>query len=196
LAKRRAEQAEARRRQLIATALSLFAERGFDRTSIKDLAAATGVAPGLIYHYFRSKDELLFAVLEAQSFLPELRRLLAIAPDRPAADVLLEVAEGFSALIDERADTLRIVAREVQTDPHVLAALQHLIHEATELLAGYIDARIEIGELRPHDARVTARALFSVVVLPYLARVPIDGFLRPFVTTLLYGIAARQAEGD
>src|SRR5579871_543324 len=49
---RRTQQAEERREQLIDTALRVFAEKGWDATSIPDLARAAGVAQGLMYHYF------------------------------------------------------------------------------------------------------------------------------------------------
>ena len=52
----RALRARERRDQLLTSALALFAERGFENASMKDLAAAAGVAPGLVYHYFRSRQ--------------------------------------------------------------------------------------------------------------------------------------------
>lgn len=60
----RARQADLRRDELLATCLRLFAEQGFKATTIADIAAATDTAHGLVYHYFRSKDELLVAILE------------------------------------------------------------------------------------------------------------------------------------
>jgi AcrR family transcriptional regulator len=67
---RRELQAQERRNQLIDSALTLFAEKGFERTTIKDLSEAARVAQGLIYHYFESKEELLFAAVDKHGFLP------------------------------------------------------------------------------------------------------------------------------
>jgi AcrR family transcriptional regulator len=53
---------EERRRELIEVAAKLFAEKGFRNSRIADIAAAAGVAKGLVYDYFRSKEELFFAV--------------------------------------------------------------------------------------------------------------------------------------
>ncbi len=156
----RTRQADARRDELLRTALKLFAERGFDGTTIADIATATGTAHGLVYHYFASKNELLLAVLERFSFLPELRRLLDVSPDGEAAEVLTEIAVRFSALLHERADLLRLVSRESQTNPLVAAALGGVMHEGTELISTYLDARVTAGDLRPHDTTVPARALF------------------------------------
>jgi AcrR family transcriptional regulator len=187
---RRARHAAERRLQLLTSALALFAERGVENTSMKELAAAAGVAPGLAYHYFRSKEELLFAALEEQSFLPELRRRLPTAPDRPAAEVLPELAASFHALLLERDSLLRVVARESQTDPRMAAALQRVIEGAAGVLRAYLEARVAAGELRAHDTDVTARTLLQTIVMLRLTRTPAEGFLPTFLETLLRGIAA------
>lgn len=184
----RAQQADARRDELLRTALRLFADRGFDGTTITDIAEATGTAHGLVYHYFSSKNELLLAVLERFSFLPELRRLLDVSPEPEATDVLTEIAVRFSALLRERADLLRLVSRESQTNPMVAAALAGVMVEGTELISAYLDARVAAGELRPHDATVPARALFWALVTMHLAQAPEDGFEAALVDVLLNGL--------
>ncbi len=50
--------------QLFNTAASLFAEKGYHGTSISDLAQAMGMRKGSLYHYFKSKEELLFRLLD------------------------------------------------------------------------------------------------------------------------------------
>ncbi|PWI41845.1 TetR/AcrR family transcriptional regulator [Streptomyces sp. ICBB 8177] len=49
-------------RRLLAEATRLFAERGFDRTSVQEIVEAAGVTKGALYHYFGSKDDLLHEV--------------------------------------------------------------------------------------------------------------------------------------
>ena len=186
----RARQADRRRAELLDVALRLFAEGGFQATTIADISAAAGTAHGLVYHYFKSKDELLLAVLERNSFLPSLRELLAIAPDQPAAEVLPRIATGFSAMVAARADFMSLVVRESQTNPEVAAAMGQLIGEALELLAAYLEGRIAAGELRPHDATVTARAIFQAIVAGHLNRLPAAGFELGLVDVVLHGVLA------
>jgi AcrR family transcriptional regulator len=186
----RARHADARRDELLRVALRLFAERGFDRTTIADIATATGTAHGLVYHYFSSKNDLLLAVLERFSFLPELRRLLDVSPEREASDVLTEIAVRFSALLRERADLLRLVSRESQTNPIVAAALADVMGEGSQLISAYLGARVAAGELRPHDTSVPARALFWAIVTMHLAQSPQDGFEAALVDVLLNGLRA------
>ena len=184
----RTRQADARRDELLRVALRLFAERGFDGTTIGDIARATVTAHGLVYHYYSSKSELLLAVLERFSFLPELRRLLRVSPDREAAEVLADIALRFSALLRERVDLLRLVSRESQSNPVVAAALASVMIEGTELISTYLDARVAAGELRRHDTTVPARALFWALVTMHLAQAPQDGFELALVDVLLNGL--------
>lgn len=53
-----------RHQEIIDTARILFAENGYDKTQIADIAKHMNVAQGLIYHYFKSKTELLYAVID------------------------------------------------------------------------------------------------------------------------------------
>ena len=55
---------EERRRELLACAMRLFAEEGYDNVSVRAVARAAGVAPGLAYHYFDSKERLFAEAIE------------------------------------------------------------------------------------------------------------------------------------
>ena len=54
-----AEQTIDRRRELLDAAVRVFARKGFHASRVGDIAEEAGVAHGLLYHYFRSKDEVL-----------------------------------------------------------------------------------------------------------------------------------------
>src|SRR5712671_7778262 len=53
----------ARRNQILDAATTVFAEKGFHRATIKDIARAAGIADGTIYTYFSSKTEVLLGIL-------------------------------------------------------------------------------------------------------------------------------------
>src|SRR5438045_1701488 len=105
----RRQQADERRTQLLATALDVFAAKGLDDATVKDLSDAAGVAQGLLYHYFRSKEELLQAVLDEHYFLPELRRIAAPDRGRPAPEVLLELALGFADVLEQNRRVVQLM---------------------------------------------------------------------------------------
>jgi AcrR family transcriptional regulator len=62
---RRQDRGQATREQLVTEATRLFAERGFDATSVEAVLDAAGVSRGSLYHHFRSKEALFEAVLDA-----------------------------------------------------------------------------------------------------------------------------------
>ncbi len=69
--------AEEKRERIVDAALQLFREQGFDETTMRDIAAAAGVATGAAYYYFRSKEELVMAFYvqtaeEARTLMPAL----------------------------------------------------------------------------------------------------------------------------
>ncbi len=187
----RRSQADARREQFLDVALELFAERGFDATSMKDLAEASGAAPGLVYHYFGSKNELLAAVLAERSFFPKLRAMLTDLPARPASEVLGELAERFEAMLSEREQVVRLVAHEAQTDPRIRAELGRRIDDATGMVARYLESRVAVGELRPHDSVTAARTIFFTLVMFHLTGTPAGESPRALIDLVLTGIEAK-----
>jgi AcrR family transcriptional regulator len=189
---RRKARAEWRREQLIEVALRLFAAQGFATTTIADIAREAGVAHGLVYHYFASKDHLLTAILARYSFLPSLRKLMAVAPGRPAAEVLTEVATGFSAMVADRSDLLRLVVRESATNAEVGSILAGTMDEGLELMTKYLEGRVAAGELRPHDVSLTARTIFHAIVGTHLAGPPPPSFAAGLADVVLRGITARR----
>ena len=186
-------QAEERREQLLQAALDLFSKRGWDGTSIKELADTVGVAPGLIYHYFESKEDLLTKVIERYGFIPELRRVLIPSSEKPTQEVLPEIARAFYDLLEEKGRVICIFVREGLVKEELHPRWVAMTNEACKLLANYLDARVEAGELRPHNTEVTARMILHTVVMLHLVNAPPDR-LKDLVEIVMNGIAQRETE--
>jgi AcrR family transcriptional regulator len=167
----RQRQAAARREQILKTALKLFAAQGFDATSTRQIAKEAGIAEGLIFHYFPTKASLLTALLEnRRSFRSELRAILDGAEDRPAPEVLREVASGWLATLRRDAE-LVVLFITAQTNPEVNEAMQQVIGEGTSQVFGYLKARIDANELREDLPLQTAVSMFfSSLMIFFLTR--------------------------
>jgi AcrR family transcriptional regulator len=161
-----------RRDRLVDAALTVFARDGVDAASIKKIGKAAGVAPALIYHYFESKETLLAAVVRRHGFLPQLQQMLAVPPAAPAAEVLPQLVRQMYELLTERTDLVRVVMATSQTHPEMRRRMDALTDEAQTLLARYLQARIEAGELRAHNPHAAARMLLFTVVMWRLADAP------------------------
>src|SRR6266581_2995222 len=66
---------EDRREQIIDAAMQAFSQKGYARATNKDIAREAGITPGLIYHYFDSKEALLKAIIDERSPIQMLRSL-------------------------------------------------------------------------------------------------------------------------
>ncbi len=101
---RTVKDAEARRRELLATAMRLFAEKGYDNVSVRSIAREAGVTPGLAYHYFDSKERLFDAAIEDYS--------------RRCAEALCAILEDARLSLDEKLARAIDVASDVESFPH------------------------------------------------------------------------------
>ena len=94
------------RAALIAAAGRVFAERGFRAASVDAVAGEAGVSKGAFYWHFKSKDDLLFALLEERIDRPLqewMERLESAPPDR---DMAPEASRWFVDLLQRERDTL------------------------------------------------------------------------------------------
>jgi AcrR family transcriptional regulator len=140
---------------LIRHARRLFAERGYASTSVADVQAAAGLAPGsgALYKHFLSKQALLQAVLEAPAS--------AVAPPAPLADdpeaALRAFATDLLAQLDAAADVLRIQLRDLAAQPELLSL-------AEARLAAWLAEAVVAGRLRDHDHEAVADLLAAALV--------------------------------
>lgn len=165
-----AEESE-RRQQILEAATEEFAAKGFLGATIKDIAQRAKLrSQALIYWYFPTKEALFEAVLDTH--LPIFQVVLDPASwrERPPEEVLPLLARSFLAGADKPVAhrVLRLVAPEVIRRPEVAELIAtHLIGRVLNFLKSYLGHQIELGRLRPHDVRSSARA-FIGMLLPQL----------------------------
>jgi AcrR family transcriptional regulator len=100
------------RERIVAAAVSLFAEQGFDATSVNQVVVRAGVAKGALYHHFASKDDLLYEVYRelVDRQLAGLREILG--RNLPPADALRELIADLVATTAARAGEAKVFLRE------------------------------------------------------------------------------------
>jgi len=165
-------------RQLIAdTAWQLFADRGFDKVSVAEVARAAQVAEATVFNYFPSKEDLFYSRLE--SFWTGLADAVSARPDgQPVLDAFRHALLAESGLLgqlesgDPDALTrLRTVNRIVAASPALLAREQQVMSRAASDLAARLAAETgaSAADLRP---QVAANALIGVhrALIDYVRR--------------------------
>ncbi len=104
-----------RRQQLLNTAARLFRRRGFDATSTRDIAAAVGMHSGSPFYHFKSKDALLFAVMQEGMQAAMNRQTTALqemAAGQPLEQIRLLIRTHFDTLLGPGNDFVPVMLYE------------------------------------------------------------------------------------
>lgn len=162
-----------RRQQILSAAATVFAEKGFDRATISDIARAAGVAEGSIYNYFRDKHDLLVH-LPRQFLQPriEVVQAAAAATDNPPAPavVLQTVAESIIQIITQNRELARVLFTTMPLMDEKMRGkyIQQVPLSAIGPLETFIRAMQDAGVFRADlDPAITAR-IFPGMMLFFL----------------------------
>jgi AcrR family transcriptional regulator len=114
MARTRAATFEQQRDAMLAAAAQLFADRGYPAASIADLAAQFGVSKGLLYHYYRDKEHLLFDI--ADRYVDRLVQLVAeVEESAPAPEAALrQLIERFMVAYEHAGAFHRVLVQDVK----------------------------------------------------------------------------------
>lgn len=163
------ESTEERKRQILEAAAVCFARHGFHGASMPAICAEAGLSPGTVYRYFRSKDDLIEAMVE-QDRAESLEMIAAIerAADPPAA-VGRAVDAALMGVEDPSAAAVYLeVGAEAARNPRVAAIVRRHDESVMGALTGLIRRGQERGnvavELDPHQAAVVIWALIDGVI--------------------------------
>jgi TetR/AcrR family transcriptional regulator, fatty acid metabolism regulator protein len=154
---------EDKRRQLLDAAVRVFARKGFHASRVGDIAEEAGVAHGLLYHYFKSKDEVLEAVFH-ENWSVLLARIANVEEtNEPAADQLRHIATIVLRTWLHLPDVVRVVIREFGRSPELEERLGELT-QPIDAIQRVIARGIERGEFRRDiDPRFAAAVVYGSI---------------------------------
>lgn len=149
---------EATRRQILDTALELFRERGFEETTIRDIASRAGLSLGAAYYYFKSKEAIVGAYYDyvQQEHLARSREAFAAGGDlrvrlRAALHTKIDIMQNDRRL-------LRALFRYGGDPSHALSWFGPATREQRELSIAVFQEALD-GERLPEDVRDAAPTL-------------------------------------
>jgi AcrR family transcriptional regulator len=154
-----------KRRMILDAAVRVFARQGFHTCRVSDIADEAGVAYGLVYHYFQSKDEVLDTL-----FLERWGIMLAAIRDIdaesiPAREKLRAIASFIVDSYRHDPDLMKVIIVEVTRAANSFGAA-HLaeITEAYRLIGGIVAQAQRDGEFRPEvSAEFAAQAFYGAI---------------------------------
>lgn len=172
-----------KRKLILDAAIRVFARVGTHEARVSDIAREAGIAYGLVYHYFRNKDEILGQVFEQRwgAFLDAVESVQKL--DAGVRDKLVSIAALVLGAYQVRPDWVKVLVLEIQrsrrfTEPDQLRAVSGLFQSVAQILR---DGQ-ERHELRPELDADVASMMFL-------------GALEIAVTSLVLGIT-RVGEGE
>jgi AcrR family transcriptional regulator len=116
--------AEEKRRRILEAAVRVFARRGFHASRVGDIAEEAGVAHGLLYHYFSSKDEVLQTVFR-ENWAELLERFEQVeASDEPADEKLHGLLKILLRTWRNDPDLVTVMVREVGRSAHLASQVE------------------------------------------------------------------------
>jgi AcrR family transcriptional regulator len=138
-----------RREQLLSVALDLFREHGFAATSTRRIAEAAGVAEGLVFHYFPSKEALLLALAaRQQTFAGRVLALALRAGDATARELLHAIADGLAGVSPDELSFIEFMHAESQVNPLLRTMVRSANEAVLEQIVSVLGERVARGELR------------------------------------------------
>jgi TetR/AcrR family fatty acid metabolism transcriptional regulator len=138
---------EEKRRVILDAAVRVFARKGYHASRVGDIAEEAGVAHGLLYHYFRSKEEVLATIFrENWGALVDRFRLVA-ASEEPATEKLRGIAKILLRSWVRDAPLVTVMIREVARSPHLQAQVAE-IGDGFSVIQGIVEQGLAEGEFR------------------------------------------------
>jgi AcrR family transcriptional regulator len=154
-------QSEQTQQKIIEAATQLFVRKGFYGTSISDLAQATGLTKGALYHHFENKDALFFAVIETvrDTWENEVARDVLEAKDAPTR---LTVLLDNHARLLKKNETICLVLNGLMMEmeginPEFMLALKEIYGELVRFIEHIIKKGQKAGQIKPNlDSQLAA----------------------------------------
>jgi AcrR family transcriptional regulator len=153
--------------EILDAAASLFAEKGYERTPVKEIAERAGIAPGTIYLYFEGKRDLLLSIADrviGQAWSETQTQLAALDKEAYIATVLQNV----SRFVRENQAFLQALIPEIWTDDDLQDQFfNQILAPLFETGAGYLEEQIATGQARPCEVEIVIPAIAgSLIMLP------------------------------
>ncbi len=189
-----------RRRQIVDAAVELFIEKGFHKTTTRQIASAAGFSIGSLYEYIQSKEDILYLVCDAihEEIEEHVSEALAVADQ--GRDALAKAIREYFMVCHRMSDHILLIYQETQSLPPQWRkmVLEHELH-ITGLFVDVLARLSATGDLPSLDEKLIELAAHNITVLGhmwtfrrwFLARhYSIEDYIN-IQTRLIFGIAAQ-----
>ncbi len=172
-----------KQRSILQASIKLFAEKGFHASSTAEIAKEAGVAEGTIFRHYKSKKDILLAVVApvlvkyaAPFVLKDVRAILSAQENKPFSQVVSELYQNRLELVETNAKHFRIILQEAFFHDEIREALiATVFQEVRKIAIPLIESRVALGELR----ELPSEAIFRMLITSMLGMILFKNVLTP-----------------
>lgn len=162
-----------RRHQILEAALKVFSVKGFQKATNKDIAEAAGISPGLIYWYFKDKQDLFLSIIRERApiftMLAQTDQLMGLPPEQGLALVARAFLGAYHSPV--MVGLFRMLISEVIRFPQMAEMFYNQgLGAVLHALSAYMAHQMETGLLRQGDPMLAARSFMGLLIVHILAR--------------------------
>ena len=153
------------RSRILRSALKLFASKGYDGTTTRDLAAAAGVAEGTLFRHFVNKKAILVEVATA-GWVEILTDLLTELSEMGSYKAVAQVMRRRMLRMRENHDLMRVCFMEAQFHPDLRERIQsEVIAKMTDVAEAFFQTAMDRGIYRPMNPKIVAQVFLGMFAI-------------------------------
>ncbi|MEC4984205.1 MAG: TetR/AcrR family transcriptional regulator [Oscillatoria sp. PMC 1068.18] len=153
------------RSRILQAALRLFAKKGYDGTTTRDLAAAAGVAEGTLFRHFVNKKAILIEVA-TQGWVEILTDLLTELSEMGSYKAVAQVMRRRMLRMQENSDLMRVCFMEAQFHPELRDRIQsEVIEKMTDVAEAFFETAMDKGIYRRTNPKIVAQVFLGMFAI-------------------------------
>jgi AcrR family transcriptional regulator len=151
--------------QILLAARGLFARKGYDSTTTRDLATAAGVAEATLFRHFANKKAILIAIV-IEGWVEILTDLLTELSEMSNYKALAQLLHRRLINLQKNADIMRICFLEAQVHPELRDRLQsEIINKMIDVTEAFFETAIQKGVYRPMNPKIVAQVFLGMFAI-------------------------------
>lgn len=186
------------KRKIFETSMKLFAEKGYDATSIEEITATVGVAKGTLYYHFSSKEEIFNFLIEEgikllQNSIDIKTAKLDNYIDKLKAVILIQIK-----IVNKYEDFITILLSQFYGKEARNQMCQKYVYEYIDKIEKIVEEGMKIGQIKKGNAKVIASEIYALIAstLVYKMKcqdnIEIIRLYKEFENTVIEGIKIKK----
>ena len=155
------------KRQIFETSMKLFAEKGYDATSIEEITSVVGVAKGTLYYHFSSKEEIFNFLIEEGMKLLKNSIAIKTAKSKTSIEKLKAVVLIQIKVIVKYEDLITILLSQIWGKEPRNIRCKEYVFEYIKMIEGIVSEGIEKGEIIGTDPEMVASRYIWTYMLKF-----------------------------